>query len=177
MVHSKGGDKMLHASVTKLLNEQINKEMFSAYLYLDMANYYTVNGLDGFANWFKIQAKEEMDHAMIFMTYLQNNDFPVVLTEIQNPSRKYNDLKQPLEESLKHEQFVTASIHAIYAEATEARDYRTLEFLHWFIKEQGEEEKNATDLLVKYDLAAKNLYMLDRELGKREYHPADYDFD
>lgn len=168
---------MLKEAVTKLLNDQINKEMFSAYLYLDMANYYTTLNLDGFANWFRVQAKEEMDHAIIFLTYLQNNDFPVVLEAIDKPTRLYKDPRQPLEESLKHEQFVTASIHAIYAEAMEAKDYRTMEFLHWFIKEQGEEEKNATELIAKYDLGVKNLLMIDHQLAEREYHPADYELD
>lgn len=172
-----GGYKMLQDNVTKLLNDQINKEMFSAYLYLDMANYYTHNGLDGISQWFRIQAKEEMDHALIFMTYLQNNDYHVTLEAIEKPTRSYRDFRHPLEEALKHEQFVTASIHAIYAEAMESKDYRTTEFLHWFIKEQGEEEKSATDLLNHYDLAGKNLFMFDRELAKREYHKPDYDID
>lgn len=168
---------MLKENVSKLLNQQINKEMFSAYLYLDIANFYTNKGLNGFANWFKIQAKEEMDHAMIFITYLQNNDFEVSLDQIANPTKEYKNLKEPLEESLNHEQFVTASIHNIYLEAKKVEDFRTQEFLHWFIKEQGEEEKNATDLIIKYGWLEKNLYMLDHELSKREYSPADYDFD
>ncbi|MBN2504363.1 MAG: ferritin [Bacilli bacterium] len=168
---------MINENVAKMLNEQINKELFSAYLYLDIANYYVKQGLDGFANWFGVQAKEELDHAMIFTKYLQNNDFEVVLDAIENPTRTYKDLRQPLEEALKHEQFVTASIHAIYSEAVENKDYRTQEFLHWFIKEQGEEEKNATDLLVKYDLAEKNILIIDRDLKSRQYSPADYDFD
>ncbi len=159
---------MLKENLTKLLNDQINKELFSAYLYLDIANYYTNNGYDGFAHWFNAQAKEEMEHAFKFIAYLQDNNFKVVLDGIANPTMTYKDLRQPLEESLKHEEYITTSINKIYSEAQVANDFRTQEFLLWFIKEQGEEEKNASDLLVKFDLSGKNLMMMDHYLGKRQ---------
>ncbi len=159
---------MLKENLTKLLNEQINKELFSAYLYVDIANYYTNNGLNGFAHWFSLQAKEEMAHAFKFVAYLQDNNFKVVLDGIANPTMLYKDLRQPLEESLKHEEYITASINKIYAEAQVVNDFRTQEFLHWFIKEQGEEEKNANELLVKFDLSGKSLMMMDHHLAKRQ---------
>ncbi|MBP1924826.1 ferritin [Sedimentibacter acidaminivorans] len=163
---------MLNEKVTNLLNEQINKELYSAYLYLDMSNYYLNEGLDGFSNWFKVQAQEERDHAMIFMEYLQNNSHSITLSEIKSPNISFVNNKTPLDESLKHEQYVTASIHNIYDEAFKIKDFRTMQFLDWFIKEQGEEEKNAEDLIKKYELYgsdAKGLYMLDSELGTRVY--------
>ena len=159
---------MLNTNVSKLLNDQINKEMYSAYLYLDMANYYVNKGLNGFANWFNKQAKEEMEHAIKFMHYLQENNFEVSLEAIANPALVYADLREPLVESLKHEGFVTASIHNIFAEASKVHDFRTMEFLNWFIKEQGEEEKNANDLIVDFDWHnPAGLFALDAKLSQR----------
>ncbi|WP_018213106.1 ferritin [Desulfitobacterium hafniense] len=163
---------MLDREVASLLNEQINKELYSAYLYLDMANYYSDNGLDGFENWFYIQAQEERDHAMLFRTYLLNNDEKVTLGAIAAPDLTYEDFKAPLLAALKHEQLVTASINTIYAAAYEKRDFRTMQFLDWFVKEQGEEEKTSTDLISKFELFGqdpKSLYMLNQELGARVY--------
>lgn len=165
---------MLKEKISQLLNEQINKEFYSAYLYLDMSNYYIENGLDGFGNWFKVQAQEERDHAMLFVQYLQNNGEKVTLGEIKAPDITFDGFDIPLIESLKHEQYVTASINNIYDEAFQGKDYRTLQFLDWFIKEQGEEEKNADDLITKYKVFgndSKGLYMLNAELGARIYTP------
>ena len=165
---------MLNEKVANLLNEQIMKELYSAYLYLDMANYYSDEGLTGFENWFYVQAKEEMDHAMLIRGYMLNNDVKITLLPIDAHNQNYADFAAPLAETLTHEQFVTASIHTIYAAANEAHDYRTLEFLTWFVKEQGQEEKNATDLIKKFELFggdAKGLYQLDQELGARVYAP------
>lgn len=165
---------MLKEKISQLLNEQINKEFYSAYLYLDMSNYYIENGLDGFGNWFKVQAQEERDHAMLFIQYLLNNSEKVTLGEIKAPDIEYNGFDVLLAESLNHEQFVTASINNIYDEAYQIKDYRTMQFLDWFIKEQGEEEKNADDLITKYKVFgndSKGLYMLNQELGTRVYAP------
>ncbi len=165
---------MLSEKVKQLLSEQIVKEFYSAYLYLDMSNYYAAHNLDGFANWFKVQAQEERDHAMLFLQYLLNNDVPVKLGGIDAPDKAYADFKEPLAAALAHEQYVTASINNIYSAAQEDRDYRTTQFLDWFIKEQGEEEKNASDLMGHYDLFgsdAKGLFMYDAELAQRVYAP------
>ncbi len=158
--------------VAQLLNDQINKELYSAYLYLDMANFYDDKGLDGFANWFEIQAKEEQDHAMLIYKYLHNNSQPVTLLEIGKPDKTYATLMDPLNAALEHEKYVTSLIHNIYAAAREANDYRTTQFLDWFVKEQGEEEKNSSDLITKMELFgddAKSLYMLNSELAGRTY--------
>ena len=128
--------------VSELLNDQINKEFYSAYLYLDMANFYASKGLDGFANWYEIQAKEEQDHAMLFYQYMHNNSEVVTLDAIAKPDKAYTELIDPLKAALEHEKYVTSLINAIYAAAQAASDFRTVQFLDWFIKEQGEEEKN-----------------------------------
>lgn len=158
--------------VSELLNDQINKELYSAYLYLDMANFYSDKGLDGFANWYEIQAKEEQDHAMLIYQYLHNNNEKVTLEAIAKPDKIYSALIDPLKAGLAHEQYVTSLINNIYAAAQEVKDFRTTQFLDWFIKEQGEEEKNSSDQITKMELFgddAKSLYMLNEELKGRVY--------
>lgn len=163
---------MFNEKVSALLNEQINKEFYSAYLYLDMSNYFERRGLDGFANWYRIQAQEERDHAMLFYQYMQNNDLTVTLDAIAKPDKVFNCDMDVLQAGLAHEQLVTASINNIYAAAYEVKDFRTMQLLDWFVKEQGEEETNARDLITKYELFgcdAKGLYMLNQELAARVY--------
>ncbi len=158
--------------VLELLNDQINKEFYSAYLYLDIANFFSAKGLDGFANWYLIQAKEEEDHGMLFYTYLHNNGIPAELKAIAKPDKVFEKLGDPLNAAFAHEQYVTSLINNIYAEAQKVNDFRTLQFLDWFIKEQGEEEKNASDIVNKFELFgsdARGLYLLDNELGARVY--------
>ncbi len=158
--------------VAGLLNEQINKELYSAYLYLDMANFYSDKGLEGFANWYEIQAKEEQDHAMLIYQYLHNNSEKVTLEAVAKPDKTYETLMDPLKAGLEHEKYVTSLINNIYAAAQEVKDFRTTQFLDWFIKEQGEEEKNSTDQITKMELFgddAKSLYMLNSELATRVY--------
>lgn len=163
---------MLDKKVVELLNAQITKEFYSGYLYLDFANYYTENGLDGFANWYQVQAQEERDHALLFIQYLHNNGEKVSFETIEKPDQVFSSTKDPLVAGLKHEQYVTGLINAIYACAYEVKDFRTMQFLDWFIKEQGEEENNADNLIKKMELFGsdpKSLYMLDNELGTRVY--------
>lgn len=163
---------MLSEKVAALLNEQVNKEFYSAYLYLDFSNYFEARGLDGFANWYKIQAQEERDHAMLMMQYLQNNGEKVELKAIAKPDKELKDKLQVLELGLEHERYVTSLIHAIYDAAYNVRDFRSMQFLDWFVKEQGEEEKNAEDMVKKMKLFgddAKSLYMLNSEMAGRTY--------
>ena len=162
----------MDAKVSALLNTPINKELYSAYLYLDMANFYKSRGLDGFSNWFEIQAQEERDHAMLMYQFLHNNDETVTLEAIDKPALTYTELMDPLTEALKHEKYVTSLIHTIYLAAKEADDFRTMQFLDWFVKEQGEEEQNASDNINKMKLFgsdARALYMLNQELAARTY--------
>ena len=163
---------MLTETVSQLLNDQVNKEFYSAYLYLCFSNYYVEQGLSGFANWYKVQAQEERDHAMLMLQYLQNNDVPVTLEAIAKPDAELKTNMDPLKAGLAHEQYVTSLIHAIYDAAYSVKDFRTMQFLDWFVKEQGEEEKNAEDLIKKMELYgddAKGLYMLNSELAARVY--------
>ena len=162
----------MDAKVHELLNQQINKEFYSAYLYLDFSNYFEDAGLDGFANWYKIQAQEERDHAMLFYTYLQNENMKVTLEAIAKPDKVLDSHMTVLEAGLEHEKYVTSLINDIYAAAYDVRDFRTMQFLDWFVKEQGEEETNANDLITKMELFGsdpKSLYMLNQELATRVY--------
>ena len=163
---------MLDKKVAELINNQINKEFYSAYLYLDFSVYYEEVGLDGFANWYMIQAQEERDHAVLMLQYLQNNGEKVTLEAIAKPDKELKDKLQVLELGLEHERYVTSLIHTIYEAAYSAKDFRTMQFLDWFVKEQGEEEKNADDLITKFNLFghdSRSLYMLDSELAARVY--------
>jgi ferritin len=163
---------MMNNRVHELLNQQINKELYSAYLYLEFSNYFEDAGLDGFANWYKIQAQEERDHAMLFYQYLQNENQKVTLMGIDNPSREFSSHMDVLKAGLAHEEYVTSLINDIYAAAYDVKDFRTMQFLDWFVKEQGEEETNANDLITKMELFGsdpKSLYMLNQELLARVY--------
>ena len=163
---------MLNKKVSDLLNEQITKELYSAYLYLDFSVFYEAEGLDGFANWYMIQAQEERDHAMLFLKYLQMCGEKVSLGAIDKPDKDLNTLMDPLKFGLEHEQYVTSLINDIYAVAYAEKDFRTMQFLDWFVKEQLEEEKNADDMIKKMELFgsdAKGLYSLDSEYAARVY--------
>ena len=162
----------MDAKVSKLLNEQITKELYSAYLYLDFSIFYEQQGLDGFANWYMIQAQEERDHAMLFLKYLQNNGEKVALGAVDKPDKELKVLMDPLKAGLEHEKYVTSLINDIYEAAYNVKDFRTMQFLDWFVKEQLEEEKNADDMIKKMELFgndSKGLYSLDAEYAARIY--------
>ena len=166
---------MINKDLVSLLNNQINMEWYSAYLYLDIYSYYSDKNLSGFGNWFNVQTQEERDHAMLFTKYLLNNSEKITLQDVKAPNMNFEDFRNPLNDAFEHEKKVTESINNIYAVAFEQKDFRTMQFLDWFVKEQGEEEKNTEDILKRYDLFgndAKGLYMLDSELATRIYAPA-----
>ena len=163
---------MLDSKVVQLLNQQINKEFYSAYLYLDFSNYFYDKELNGFGSWYRIQAQEERDHAMLFYDYLQNEDMKVTLEAIDKPNKVFTCHMDVLKAGLEHEEYVTSLINEIYGAAYDVRDFRAMQFLDWFVKEQGEEETNAKDLITKMELFGsdpKSLYMLNQELGARVY--------
>lgn len=165
---------MFSKKIEELLNNQVNKEFYSAYLYLSFANFYVEHGLSGFANWYQIQAQEERDHALLFVKYMQDNGIKVTLKAIDQPNIVLNDNMDALKAGLEHEKYVTDLIHMIYAAADEEKDFRTKQFLDWFVKEQGEEETNAGELIKKMELFgadSRGLYLLDQELGNRTYAP------
>jgi ferritin len=166
---------MLDKELVSLLNNQINMEWYSAYFYLDIYSYYADKNLDGFGNWFHVQTQEERDHAMLFVKYLLNNSEKVTLQDVQAPNLVFSNFREPTNAAFEHEKKVTASINNIYAVAYEKKDFRTMQFLDWFVKEQGEEEKNTEDIIKKYDLFGndtRGLYLLDAELATRIYTPA-----
>ena len=162
----------MNKKVRDLLNDQINKELYSAYLYLDFSNYFSRVGLDGFANWYMIQAREERDHAMLFYQYLQNENQIVTLEAVGKPDKVFEAHIDVLRAGLAHEEYVTSLINDIYAAAYDVKDFRTMQFLDWFVKEQGEEETNANDMITKMELFGsdpRSLYMLNSELMARVY--------
>ena len=108
--------------VYELINDQINKELYSAYLYLSFADYYEEEGLEGFANWYEIQAQEERDHALIFRNYLHEHGCKVKLLAIAQPDKEFSSYLEPLEAALEHEKYVTSLINDIYAAAHDAKD-------------------------------------------------------
>ena len=162
----------MNEKIAFLLNQQINKELYSAYLYLDMSNFYDGMDLDGYANYYMIQAQEERDHAMLFMKYMQNNGLKVTLEAIDKPDKTFETVLDPLVIAAEHERYVTSLINDIYHEAHQAKDYRTMKFLDWFVDEQGEEEDNADSMVNRYKLFGadpKGLYLLDQEYAGRVY--------
>ncbi|MGB9613937.1 MAG: ferritin [Fervidobacterium sp.] len=160
------GEKVLNA-----LNEQVGKEMFSAYLYLSMASYFDSIDLMGFGKWMKIQAKEELGHAMKLYEYIYGRGGRVELPALQKPQHLWESPLKAFEAAYHHERFITESINKIYELAKEEKDYATEQFLQWYIKEQVEEEAQ-TELiyrkLQKFQDSPMGLYMLDKEVGSRE---------
>jgi ferritin len=165
---------MVNQKVQEKLNEQIQKELYSAYLYLSMETYFLSEGLDGFANWFHVQAQEERDHAMLIFNYLNRIGGRIELRQIDAPPVEFESICHVLKQTLEHEQMVTQSIYDIVDVAAEVRDHKTSAFLQWFVNEQVEEEENAEKNLRDYELIegdGKGTMMLDRELGARVYVP------
>lgn len=160
--------------ILSLIHDQINYELYSSYLYFAIEYYYADRNLNGFANWFHVQTLEELDHANLLCQYLDNNGQKVELQSINSANIKADTLKAPIKLAYEHEKQVTKRLHHIYDVALAQKDFRTTQLLDWFIKEQGEEEKSASDLLAKMDLFGddpKSLYLLDNELAARVYAP------
>ena len=164
----------MNEKVAALLNDQINKEFYSAYLYLDMSNYYDELDLDGYANYYMVQAQEERDHALLFMKYMQSVGLKVTLEAIEKPDKTFANVLDPLVIAAEHERYVTELINNIYHEAHQGKDYRTLKFLDWFVDEQREEEESADSMVNRYNLFGsdpRGLYLLDQEYAARTYAP------
>ncbi len=162
----------LDTNVGNILTQQINKEFYSAYLYLTFADFYEEQGLKGFANWYVIQSQEELAHARILRRYLLDNDWTPTMEAIAKPDLTFTKVVEPIKAAYEHEQFITASINECYAVAQKANDFRTMQLLDWYVKEQGEEEANASDLLKAVEIFGgdpKNLYDLDRENAARVF--------
>lgn len=165
---------MISEKINKLLNEQVQKEFYSAYLYLSMEAYFRNQNLDGFANFFRVQTQEERDHAMKFFNYINQASGKVELLQIDAPQVNFKSIEEIFDLALKHEQFVTKSIYNIVDNALEERDHGTNTFLQWFVTEQVEEEATADKNLRKLQLIKDDpngLLLLDAELALRVYVP------
>ncbi len=163
---------MLNKEVEKALNEQINAELWSAYLYLSMSMHFASEGYNGIANWFAVQFKEEQDHATIMMNYVNSRDGKVTLAPIAAVATEWATPLAAFQDTYAHEQKVTGLINALNALAVKENDYATQNMLQWFISEQVEEEDNARgfiDALKKIGDNGYGLYMFDKELAARTY--------
>ncbi len=162
---------MLKKSVEDALNKQINAEMYSSYLYLAMSAYMESISMKGFARWLRIQAKEELGHAMKFYDYAIEAGGTVRLTAIEAPKTPWKSAGAVFDQVLAHEKKVTGLINGIMDIAVKEKDYATQNFLGWFVKEQVEEEANASEIVAQIGIIGDvpgHLFCLDRELGKRE---------
>lgn len=166
---------MLKKSIEKAFNEQINAETYSAYLYWSMSAWCEKNNLAGFANWMRIQAQEEMSHAMKFYTHILERGGDVKLTAIDGPETEWKDIEAVFAATLKHENYVTERINALVDLAIKEKDHASNQYLQWFVNEQVEEEKNAEQILGQLKIMGKQpgaaLYMLDKEMAARVYTP------
>jgi len=153
------------------MNVQINKELYSAYLYLAMAAHFEENNLGGFAHWMKKQAGEEAEHAMKFFEFLTEVGEKVELLGIDKPVFDVGNPVRIFEQVLEHEVFVTKRIHLLYELAQSHKEYASEVFLQWFVNEQVEEEKNATEILQSLRMVGDSgnaLFMIDRQLAARD---------
>lgn len=160
------------------LCDQINKEIYSSYLYLGMHSYAASAGLEGVANWFSVQVQEELEHAKKIYDYINQNGGKVTLDKIDRPPQEYSSAKDLFVKTLEHERTVTGLINECVDVAVQEKDKATEIFLQWFVTEQVEEEDNASTILNKFELAGgegSGLFMIDRDLASRSYAPSGSD--
>ena len=161
---------MINKAMQDAMNEQINKELFSSYLYLSMAAYFEAQNLSGFAHWMRIQEAEEREHAMKFYNFILERGGKVTLKALEAPKTEWKSSLELFEEAAAHEAMITASINALYDLAMKEKDYSALTMLQWFTTEQVEEEKNAADIVANLKLIEDRgtaVLMLDHRLAKR----------
>jgi ferritin len=164
----------MNKTMEKALNNQIAEEFYSAYLYLAMAAHCENIGLKGFANWFRVQNQEEMFHFTKFFNFVLSRGGAVKLQAINEPPASWKSPKDLFEQTLKHEQHITACINKLVDQARAENDNASFNFLQWFVGEQVEEEDNVNTLLAKLKLAGDNpasLFMIDQELAARVFTP------
>lgn len=165
---------MISKTLEKAINEQINKELFSEYLYISMQAWFAGENLDGFANWMDAQGKEERFHAMKFFNYLLDRGAKVKLMALEQPTIDFGNPLKAFKMALEHEQFVTKSINNLMDLATKEKDHATKSFLQWYVDEQVEEEAAAEKIVSKLKMIGDNMqgiFMLDNELGQRVFTP------
>lgn len=162
---------VLSPKVQDAINDQIRKELYSAYLYLSMSAHFEAQALKGFASWMRAQAKEEVGHGMKLLTYMHDRGGRVLLQGIQAPPADFGTPLSIFQQAYAHEQEVTASIHALYALAVEENDYATQSALIWFVNEQVEEENTASEIVAQLEMVGDNratLLIMDRQLAGRQ---------
>ena len=165
---------MISETMQNAINKQIIREMYSSNLYLSMAAYYASINLNGFSNWMRIQAEEELAHALKFFDYVLDRGGNVALGAIDAPQVKWDNEVAPFEDAYAHEQNVTAWINELMDLAHSEKDYAAISFFNWFIDEQVEEEKNASEILDRLSLthsSPASLFLLDNELKQRVFVP------
>jgi len=165
---------MIGKKMQDAINKQINAEIYSAYLYLSMSGWCMDKNLLGFAQWYHVQAKEEMVHAMKFYGYIFDQGGCVKLLPIDGPPSEFSSVLEIAKKQLEHEKKVTGLILALLDLARKEKDAATEIFLQWFITEQVEEEKNAQEIINKIEMIGEKgpaLYMLDKEMGGRKFNP------
>ncbi|NIA23196.1 MAG: ferritin [Proteobacteria bacterium] len=165
---------MLNKKLEDAINAQINAELYSAYLYLSMAQYFEFTGLKGFANWMNVQFQEEQFHAFKFIDYINERGGRVLLKTIEQPKTEWNSPLEVMEDTLKHEEKVTSLINNLIDLSIEEKDHMTTNFLQWYIAEQVEEEGNDKEIIDKIKLVGdrgNGMFMLDKELGARVFTP------
>lgn len=163
---------MINEKLEKAVNEQINKELFSEYLYLSMQAYFERLGLKGFVNWMQVQVQEEHAHAMGLFDYLHQRGGVVKLEKIEKPENEWSSPLDVFENVLRHEQFVTSSINSLMDVAEETKDRAAVSFLNWYLKEQVEEEDNVGQVLATLKLIGEDknaLLLLDKDLMTRTF--------
>lgn len=169
---------MISKKVADRINLQINRETFSAYLYMAMSARMSEDGYNGIAKWFMVQYHEEMFHSMKFFQYLLDQGAKPVMEKVDKPDVKAKTIKEFFEATLEHEKFVTASIRELLELAAVEKDYATENLVRWYINEQAEEEKNVNDILRNLELLGdgkQGVFMLNIEMGKRGVTiPLDY---
>lgn len=161
---------MINKAMQDAMNEQINKEFYSSYLYLSMAAYFEEKNLAGFAHWMRIQDVEEREHAMKFYNFILERSGKVTLKALEAPKTEWKSSLELFEEAAAHEAMITASINILYELAMKEKDYPAVTMLQWFITEQVEEEKNAADIVANLKLIEDRgtaVLMLDHRLAKR----------
>ncbi|MFH0889503.1 MAG: ferritin [Planctomycetota bacterium] len=157
----------MNKKLQMVFNEQIKNEFYSAYLYLSMANYFASKNLKGCSHWMRIQVNEETEHAIKMLDFLIKEDSKVILQTIPQPPTNFSSPRVAFEKTLAHEKKVTTLIHNLSNLAKQANNKIAHNFLNWFIKEQVEEEKNATNILNDFK-TINNLSKIDNKLAKRK---------
>jgi len=165
----------MNKKIEEAFNKQINEELYSAYLYLSMSAWFEAENLKGMANWMRQQSQEEMTHAMKFYNFIFDRDGTVALMEIRSPKTEWKSPQDAFEEAFSHERKISGMIHELVDLSLNESDHAANSFLQWFVNEQVEEEATVKEIVDKLKFAGDNkvtLFMMDSDLGQRQFTPA-----